>query len=103
MERASRLASKFVCHLPVPPATTAALPLAVKVGCCNRCAEAVALRQVPCVEVGTPPWGIDRLLHCLAKHHEGETVDPCRRSGALIRYHLSSYSYREMGEEDTYI
>ena len=75
---------------PVPPATAAALPLAVEVGGGDRSAEAVALGQIPGDEVGAPPWRVDGLPRCLPEHDECHTVDPRRRLRLLVRHHLSA-------------
>ena len=75
---------------PVPPATAAALPLAVEVGGGHRSTEAVALGQVPGDEVGAPPWRVDGLPRCLPEHDECHTVDPRRRLRLLVRHHLGS-------------
>jgi len=78
-----------VCLLsPVPPATAAALPLAVEVGGGDRRSEAVAGGEVPGVEVCAPPGRVDRLPDRLPEHDEHEPVDPRRWPGALVRHHL---------------
>lgn len=73
-----------------PPATAAALPLAVEVGRGGWFAEAIEGREVPGVEVGAPSRRVDLLPDCLAEHHEGEVVDPGGRSWTLVGHHLSS-------------
>jgi hypothetical protein len=75
---------------PVPTATTAALPLAVEVGCGDRRAEAVARGKVPGVEVGAPSRRIDCLSHRLPERYERETVDAGRRPRALVGHYLVS-------------
>lgn len=72
----------------VAAATAASLPLAVEVGGSGGGAEAVAGGEVPGVEVGAPPGRVDGLPHRLPERHEHETVDPRRRTRALVRHHL---------------
>ena len=88
MERSKII--RHVIYLGPPTAPTAALPLAIEVGGGDRSTEAVTLRQVPCDEVGAPPWCVDRLPRRLPEHHERETVDPRRWLRLLVRHHLSS-------------
>ena len=76
---------------PVPPATAAALPLAVEVGGGDGGARAVAGGEVPGVEVGAPPRRVDRLPHHLPEHDEHEPVDPRRWPRAFVRHHLVSW------------
>ena len=75
---------------PVPPATAAALPLAVEVGGGDRHAKAVARREIPGVEVGAPPRRVDHLPHRLPEHDERQAVDPRLGLRALVRHNLSS-------------